>query len=99
MKRFLLFLPAISMLFSCGGSTSSSIYSGPIALEKLPDVVDIHTDLQQAYLDDEIESVTNYVKGKEELSRPVPVHIKWQAEKKDTPYYVLIGEDKTLNGA
>lgn len=99
MKRFLLFLPAVSMLFSCGGSTSSSIYSGPIALEKLPDVVDIHTDLQQAYLDDEIESVTNYVKGKEELSRPVPVHIKWQAEKKDTPYYVLIGEDKTLNGA
>ena len=101
MKRVLTIIPTIAMLFSCGGSASSSqeAYSGPIEFIDPPTTVSIHTDLQASYLDDEIESVTKYATGKAELSRPKPVHLEWKSEDTGVPYFVLVSESPSLAGA
>ena len=99
MKRFRLWAPAIAMALICGGCSNEEPYSGPIEFVDPPKTVSIHTDLQAAYLDDDLESVTNYAKGNAELSKPKPVHLQWKSEKQGTPYYVLVSEFASLAGA
>lgn len=41
--------------------------------------VDLHTDLQKAYLSDSYTSISNYADGTSEKSIPLPLTLQWQA--------------------
>lgn len=46
--------------------------------------VSIHTPAQASYLAGNYNDILQYAKGKEELSRPLPVHLTWSAETEET---------------
>ena len=49
---------------------------------------DIHTDVQNNYLNNTRDTASLYAKGQEELSYPEPIHLSWDGESKD--YKVLL---------
>ena len=44
-----------------------------------PTKANFHTELQTKYLTGDPENATLYAKGAEELSRPLPIHLSWEA--------------------
>ena len=54
--------------------------------ERIP----FHTNVQRAYLRDNIESITNYAQGIEELSRPAEIEFTWSGGEK--PFSVYLSE-------
>ena len=44
-----------------------------------PTKANFHTELQTKYLTGDPENATLYAKGSEELSRPLPIHLSWEA--------------------
>ena len=70
---------AITM-FGCG-SESNDDYS-------------IHTDLQKSYLSGDYKLIRTYVKGNEELSKPKPIVITWNASEEITNFDFYLSETK-----
>ena len=52
--------------------------------------INLHSEVQKAYLKDKIENVNLYARGKEELSRPLYPEFTWEGENKD--YVVTLSE-------
>ena len=60
-------------LISCGkNDEEKTVEEKPVEI-----VYDIHTDVQNNYLSDTYDSIWRYGKGTEELSKPLPITIKW----------------------
>ena len=57
--------------------------------------VSFHTDLQKAYLDDQIDSINTYARGIEELSRPKPIEFTWESEENE--FEVYLSEKKNFS--
>ena len=57
--------------------------------ERIP----FHTNVQRAYLRDNIESITNYAQGIEELSRPAEIEFTWNGGEKPFSVYLSERED------
>lgn len=53
---------------------------------------DIHTELQNQYLSDTYDSIWKYAKGTSELSKPLPITIKWDLPAENS-YEFYISED------
>ncbi len=78
-------------------SASSSVQQGPIRLTDLG-VVDIHTEEQQGYLDDEYLFMS--AKGGEELSQPKAVVLKWKSDLADkTEFTISLSESPDMADA
>lgn len=89
-KIFLLALLCITFLASCGGVKFEPI--------EITSKVELHTELQVSYLNDDYKNVLNYVTGVEELSRPVPVTLEWMNKGvKASNYEVLVSEKEDLS--
>ena len=71
---------ALGLLASCG-KVYSSVTAGDgdfsYSFNEYKDI-DIHTDLQNQYLNDSIESVETYARGYEEVSKPNDLEITWE---------------------
>lgn len=52
--------------------------------------VNLHSDIQKAYLKDKVENAYLYARGKEELSRPIYPEFSWEGEEK--AYTVTLSE-------
>ena len=95
-KQFLLFVATTSLLTSC---------ALPFSLVKAEnnattcsfefnnyDNLRIHTELQNNYLEDTYDSVTNYATGNKELSRPLTFTLEWNftiSTNEEVNYYLL----------
>ncbi len=79
MKKSLSILTAIVLVFLIvpfrAMKASAADYS--ITLAELGDQVVLHTDLQEAYLQNDYNSATDYAGGTQELSRPKAVRFSW----------------------
>lgn len=60
------------------GCDSDSTAEVKITLCELGDNVPVHTQLQNAYLDEPYSMILSYAQGKNELSRPEPVRFTWE---------------------
>ena len=54
----------------------------------------IHTELQEEFLKDDYRNVILYAKGKEELSKPLPVTLNWQLDVSNDVYVFHLSESK-----
>lgn len=102
MKRFfslsLALLLCLSFLAGCG-TTSVPPTPDPIRPVAVTDT-DPHTELQNAYLADEVDSILDYARGKEELSRPRPVVLSWETgDLSAESYQVLLSTHADMTGA
>ena len=81
-------------VFVINDSNSSSLNIPSLGPEEKDPtlIVDIHTDLQKAYLNDNYTNATNYAQGTEELSRPLAIKVDFDGE--DKPYKVYFSENK-----
>ena len=83
MKRFTAVFLLIAIVFSlaaCSSAPELAVYEQPL---------DFHTELQQAYLDDEYAFVMDYAGGIEELSRPQGITLSWEHKGRKTEYYLV----------
>ena len=55
---------------------------------------EIHTDLQKTYLAGDYKLIGTYVKGNEELSKPKPIVITWNASEEITNFDFYLSETK-----
>lgn len=84
MKKILslLFIILLSFsLISCGNDKEDPVDNK---------IGDFHTELQNKYLAGDYKNASIYSKGKEELSRPNPINLKWELE--GSSYQVIIKE-------
>ena len=64
----------------------------PSSIDDGKERVSFHTDVQKAYLNDAIDSVTDHARGIEELSRPQPLEFTWESD--ETTFEVHLSEKK-----
>lgn len=65
-------LPCFSTVFAQEAAPEE-----PIILEELGEDVEMHSDLQERYLQDAYYNIANYAGGTKELSKPRPVTLSW----------------------
>ena len=87
----LLFL--VSVFSGCGDEPSGTTAPTPASTG-----LSIHTQKQAAYLADAYDRATLYAKGTEELSRPAPILLTWEATAGDG-YEVKLGTKEDLSDA
>ena len=94
MKRItalLLVLITVLSLSACSSAPKLTEYEQPL---------DFHTELQQAYLDDDYANVMSYAEGAQELSRPNAVTLSWEHKSKKTEYYLVnISESSDMSNS
>lgn len=107
MKKIITFLLSLTMLFSCvfAASGCAKDEKRTIELKQYNYAFDIHTELQQFYLDYKFNAEyepneeTDEVKGTSELSRPMPVTLEWTDSDKSREYVVEISENQNFSNA
>ena len=57
---------------------------------------EIHTDLQKTYLAGDYKLIGTYVKGNEELSKPKPIVITWNASEEITNFDFYLSETNPI---
>ena len=77
---FSMLLCAVVALCGCGSEGVSADWE----LTEIDGKVDLHTELQSAYLADDYNNILKYAKGQEELSRPESLRLDWSASPKGT---------------
>lgn len=91
MKRFEIILLTIFSFLLLIGCNDKLIVNG-VEIE----IYSIHTELQNEFLSNDYNLITQYAKGDQELSRPNPVVLEWKDSKDlkvDGKYKVLISKD------
>ena len=107
MKKIITFLLSLSMLFACvfAANGCAKDEKTTIELKQYNYAFDIHTELQQFYLDYKFNAEyepneeTDEVKGTSELSRPMPVTLEWTDSDKSREYVVEISENQDFSDA
>ena len=109
MKRILIVLLLVALLLplvSCskkGGETTTAVTGDTVEEEKelkcsvrltaFDGTVSLQNEVVKAYLADGVHSATDYAEGKEELSRPAPILLRWdvdfQAGENSLRYFVV----------
>lgn len=56
---------------------------------------DIHTEIQNSYLSGDYKLISKYARGKEELSKPVPIELSWN-EFGNNEYQVFLSKDENF---
>ena len=64
---------------------------------KVDEVFTIHTELQTTYLAGNYKLVLSYATGKEELSRPLPITLKWELVSGVNTYIVHLSENSDFS--
>lgn len=92
MKRlhllFLIMIFVFSMI-SCGGANEED------KTVPVEETYEIHTQLQKDYLAADYKLISLYAKGKEELSKPLPITIKWNLDT-DQEYKFYLSEKESF---
>ena len=92
----LLLVALLLPLVSCGNGETTDPTSAPASTEAERETetvlkctlspvgfdasAPVYTKLQRAYLADTVESATSYGNGKDELSRPAPITLRWNVD-------------------
>lgn len=86
----------LSVLTACGKPKVSFVLPEP-------EFPTIHTNLQLDYIEDQVESISQYGKGTEEKSIPIPIELTWSVQKADDlsvdSYEITISEKQDLSDA
>ena len=81
------------LLVGCQNSPSFTFTTDPVAV--------LHTEAQSGFLADTHLNIFQYAAGREELSRPNPAVLEWQAKgvPAGTPFLVLVSEQEDMSAA
>lgn len=99
MKKIVLKLTLLILLMIFGvtviscGSDEEGENNTPVAVE---DKYEIHTELQSKYLAGDYDLVSLYANGSEELSKPMPITVKWNLATNEE-YTFYLSEEETFN--
>ena len=92
-KRITALILAAALIFALSGC--KPVYE--VTITELKGTVEFHTETQAQYLKDLYLNATEYARGREELSRPNPVVLKWKAGAKANGFSVIICEKGDLS--
>ena len=92
MKKFFLPLLLVSIL-TVGCSKNDTEPHFEYDKEAEQETLVLHTDVQRAYLKDKVENINLYVRGVEELSRPLKPTFAWEGENQTYTVHLSEKED------
>lgn len=60
-------------------------YDVSLSIDKLDEIINPHTLIQQQYLADNYDSITKYADGTKELSKPISIIVNWELDDSNLP--------------